>query len=52
MTGKWPAYKVANDDAVYALGVMNINYVTPTMSGKPVDGGIDVIVAEGWSNFL
>ena len=27
MTGKWPAYKVANDDAVYALGVMNINYV-------------------------
>jgi hypothetical protein len=27
MTDKWPSYKVADDDSVYALGVMNINYV-------------------------
>jgi hypothetical protein len=27
MTEKWPAYEVATDDVVHALGVMNINYV-------------------------
>ena len=27
MTDKWPTYKVADDDSIYALGVMNINYV-------------------------
>jgi hypothetical protein len=27
MTDKWPSYRVADDDSVYALGVMNINYV-------------------------
>ena len=27
MTDKWPSYKVADDDSVCALGVMNINYV-------------------------
>jgi hypothetical protein len=27
MTEKWPAYEVANEAVVHALGVMNINYV-------------------------
>jgi|SRR5271166_1386279 len=27
MTEKWPAYQVADDAVVHALGVMNINYV-------------------------
>jgi hypothetical protein len=27
MTEQWPSYKVADDAVVYALGVMNINFV-------------------------
>jgi hypothetical protein len=27
MTDNWPTYKVADEESIYELGVMNINYV-------------------------